>query len=101
MTTKTPSYSDYFFYGACQAINLNPSSCQSHYLTENVPIEELFFMSVSLIFSGGKGYNPFLQNGSQDLNYIEEKYSYLLQMVLTFAGLILIPEMIILWHRYL
>ena len=77
MSSKTPSWGSYFEYGACQVINLNGSSCASHFLTEPVPIEELFFMSTSLIFSGGKGYNPFLDNGGQDLNYIEEKYAYI------------------------
>jgi hypothetical protein len=101
MSSESPSWSSEFEFGACQVINLNASSCASHFLTEPVPIEELFFMSVSLIFSGGKGYNPFLDNGGQDLNYIEEKYGYLLDMFLTIGGIVIIPETIILLHKYL
>jgi hypothetical protein len=89
-----------FEYGACQAINLNASSCASHFLSENVPLEELFFMSLSTIFSGSR-YDPFLDNGGQSLNYIEQKYGYLLDAVLVYSGIILIPESLILMHKYL
>ena len=39
---------------------------------------------------------PFIQQ----VNYIEQKFGYLLDMVLTIAGIILVPEMIIFIHKH-
>jgi hypothetical protein len=97
------SFSDDFKFGLCEGLNLNPSSCASHFESVNLPLQDVAFLAISTVFSAdSERYNPYLtQNGGQPLNYVEIKYGYLLDMTLFFAGIILIPELSILIHKYL
>lgn len=87
-----------FQYGLCEGLNLNVSTCAERYINQDVPIEEAFFMVISNIF-GSVPYTPWATD-QQQVNYIEQKFGYLLDMVLTIAGIILVPEMIIFIHKH-
>lgn len=93
------SFDDYFKYGACSVINASESACASHFLTQNVPVEELFFVALSKVY-GKTEYDPFLVNGGQSLIYVQQKYGYLLDFVLTLGGIIGFSELLIFIKKY-
>ena len=95
----TPGLNDYFEYGLCVDFNLNDSACAQNFLSVTVPFEEIFFMSLSKIFSSTP-YDPLgYIHGGVRFNVLQVKYGYLVDFGLTLGAIILIPELLIFIKR--